>query len=96
MKRNRNSLIAILSALVFMVGIVAPAVCAADETTITGTISEDGILITDAGVEYTIADNDQKEQIMEHAGKSVTAVGAVTEEGSEKIITVSSFKVVAK
>lgn len=96
MKGNRKSLIAILSALVFMVGIVAPAVRAADETTITGTISEDGLLITDAGVEYTIADNDQKDEIMEHAGKLVTAVGAVTEEGGEKIITISSFKVVAE
>jgi len=96
MKRDRKSLIAVLSALVFMVGIVAPALCAADETTITGKISEDGMLITDTGVEYTIADNDQKEEIMQHAGKSVKAVGAVTEEGGEKTITIFSFEVLAE
>ena len=94
MNRNKKSLIGMLCAVVFLAVLVMPAICAAEEMTITGQVSEEGTIVTDSGDEYTIADNDQKDELMENAGKKVTVMGAVTEDEGTKTVSVSSYEVI--
>ena len=79
MKSDKKSLIAMLTVVMFLAVIVAPAVCAADDTKIMGQVTEEGTIITDDGDEYTIVEGDVKDQLMESAGKKVSVMGAVTD-----------------
>ena len=94
MKRNKKSLMAILCVSLFFAFLVAPAICAAEEMEIRGQVSDEGTIVTDEGEEYTIADNDLKEGLMGNTGKTVTVMGAVTEDEGAKTVSVSSYEVI--
>jgi type 1 fimbria pilin len=94
MKSNKKSLIAILTVMMFLTVIVAPAVCAADDMKITGQVTEGGTIVADNGDEYNIADSDMKDQIMESAGKKVSVMGAVTESEGQKTISITSYELI--
>ena len=93
MKRNQKSLMAILTALFFLTVLVAPVICAAEDMKITGMLSDEGKILTGDGEEYTLADNDKKDELMENAGQKVSVMGAVTESEDGKTIAVKSYKV---
>ena len=91
MKKNTKSMMAIICSVLLISMIFAPVVFA-EEMTIQGKVSGEGTIITDAGDEYTIADNDQGEKLMDNVDKKVSAVGTVSEQEGKKIITVNSYE----
>ena len=78
-----------------LVGVLAVpcASWAADEVTIMGTVSPDGILMSDDGKEYVIQDDDLGRELMDKgADEKVRVTGAVEEVGGELTITVTEYE----
>jgi hypothetical protein len=65
----------------------------AAEVTITGTISEEGI-VADDGQVYAVAENDRGVELMGLVDKKVRVTGTVEEREGKTVITVTGFKVV--
>jgi outer membrane usher protein FimD/PapC len=65
----------------------------AAEVTITGTISEEGI-VADDGQVYAVAKNDKGEELMELVNKKVQVTGTVEEAEGKKVITITDFEVI--
>ena len=80
-----------ICALLFVAMVSATALLAA-EVTITGTISEEGI-VADDGQVYAVVKNDKGDELMDHVNKKVRATGTVEEREGKKVITVTSFEV---
>ena len=91
MKRNKKFLAVGICALL-LVGMVFATAVLADEVTITGTISEDGI-VADDGQMYDVAENDKGEELMELVNKKVRVTGTVEEREGKTVITVTGFEV---
>ena len=77
----------------FLVAIVSATALLAAEVTITGTISEEGI-VADDGQVYEVADNEKGQEVMELVAKKVKATGTVEESEGKKVITVTAFEVI--
>ena len=84
--------ILIIGLTVFFSGIAI----AGAEVSISGVISEDGQLVDDDGMAYDIAESEEGDQIMEMVGSKVTVKGTVMEAEGTKIITVTTFKIIAE
>ena len=87
-KKLVRLLVAVLAFLIF----IPPAF--ANETTITGVISNNMQIQADDGTVYQIEEDDMGETLMVYNGKSVMVTGDVKEDGGKKIITVNKFKTV--
>jgi outer membrane usher protein FimD/PapC len=92
MKRNKKVLTVGICALLLVAMVSATALLAA-EVTITGTISEEGI-VADDGQVYAVAENEKGEEMMELVDKKVKATGTVEEQDGKKVITVTAFEVI--
>jgi len=92
MKRNKKGLAIGICALLLVAMVSATALLAA-EVTITGTISQEGILADDGQV-YAVAENDKGNELMELVDKKVKATGTVEEREGKKVITVTAFEVI--
>jgi hypothetical protein len=69
---------------------------AADEVTITGEVNEEFQIVA-KGVVYEVADNEIGDYLVRnHISDKVKVSGTVSEQGGIKIITVSSFEVLAE
>ena len=93
MKRTIKSIplgILIIGLTVFLSGIAV----AESEVSISGVINEDGQLVDDEGITYDIAENDEGNEVMEMAGRTVSVTGTVMEAEGTKIITITSFKII--
>jgi hypothetical protein len=76
-----------------LVSMVSGIAIAANEVTITGTITENGQLAehkTDGEI-YKIGDTEKGNEVMELIGKKVTVTGIVVKEGGGKKIKVTSY-----
>jgi hypothetical protein len=91
MKRNKKFLAVGICALVLVAMLAGTGLLAA-EVTITGTISEEGI-VADDGQVYEVAENDKGEELMELVNKKVQVTGTVEELEGKKVITVIGFEV---
>lgn len=92
MKRNKRILAIGICALLLVAMVSATALFAA-EVTITGTISEEGI-VADDGQVYGVAENEKGQEMMELVAKKVKATGTVEEREGKKVITVTTFEVI--
>jgi outer membrane usher protein FimD/PapC len=92
MKRNKKFLAVGICALLLVAMLAGTALLAA-EVTITGTISEEGI-VADDGQVYAVAENDKGEELMELVNKKVQVTGTVEEAEGKKVITITDFKVI--
>ena len=77
----------------FLVAIVSATALLAAEVTITGTISEEGI-VADDGQVYAVAENEKGQEMMGLVAKKVKATGTVEEQDGKKVITVTAFEVI--
>jgi hypothetical protein len=92
MKRNRKHMFLGLCAIVCFCLLSATALFAADEMTIMGKVTDEG-LVSDDGQVYGISDDEKGKELMENVGKKVEATGTVMESEGKKILTIKSFKV---
>jgi len=92
MKRSKKVWGIGICALLLVAMMAATALFAA-EVTITGKISEEGI-VADDGEVYAVAENDKGQEIMELVDKKVKATGTVEEKEGKKTITVTDFEVI--
>jgi len=92
MKRNKKFLAVGICALLLVAMLAGTALLAA-EVTITGTISEEGI-VADDGQVYAVAKNDKGEELMELVNKKVQVTGTVEEAEGKKVITITDFEVI--
>lgn len=91
MKRNKKFLAVGICALLLVAMLAGTALLAA-EVTITGTISEEGI-VADDGQVYAVAENEKGDELMDLVNKKVRVTGTVEEREGEKVITVTGFEV---
>ena len=92
MKRKKRTLVIALCTLVFVTMLIAPAVYAADEVTITGVVfSSEGIIRTADGQEYTIAVDEMGVDLIAEDRKKVEVRGTVEEKEGKKIINVKKY-----
>jgi type 1 fimbria pilin len=82
--------ILIIGFIALMAGIAA----AADEVSITGTITDQSQLVADSGTTYDIGDNEKGNEVMDLVGKKVSVKGTVMEAEGTKIITITAFDVI--
>lgn len=75
-----------------LVAMLAGTALLAAEVTITGTISEEGI-VADDGQVYAVAENEKGDELMDLVNKKVRVTGTVEEREGEKVITVTGFEV---
>lgn len=92
MKRNKKSLAIGICVLLLAAMVSATALLAA-EVTITGTISEEGV-VADDGQVYAVAENEKGQEMMGLVAKKVKATGTVEEQDGKKVITVTAFEVI--
>jgi len=92
MRGNRKTLVSCLCVIAFVAMIVAPALSWADDATVTGMVSSEGILQADDGANYVINADEKGDSLIKEAGKKVKVVGAVEEKEGKKIITVSNYE----
>jgi hypothetical protein len=92
MKRNKKFLAAGICALLLLGMVFATAVLA-DEVTITGTVSEEGI-VADDGKVYAVAENDKGDELMELVDKKIRVTGTVEELEGKMMIEVTSYEVI--
>ena len=91
MKRNKKFLAVGICALLLVAMLAGTALLAA-EVTITGTISEEGI-VADDGQVYAVAENDKSDELMGLVNKKVRVTGTVEEREGKTVITVTGFEV---
>jgi len=95
MKRKTRTLIIALCTLVFVTMLIAPAVYAVDEVTITGVVfSSEGIIRTADGQEYTIEIDEMGVDMLNEDRKKVEVRGTVEEKEGKKIIKVIKYRLV--
>ena len=92
MKRNKKFLVAGMCALLLL-GMVFTTAVLADEVTITGTVSEEGI-VTDDGQVYAVAENDKGDELMDLVEKKIRVTGTVEEREGKMMIEVTSYEVI--
>ena len=64
---------------------------ASGEITITGTVNEAGVIITDDGHQYVIADDDMGENLTTVLDKRVKVTGIIEETNGQKVMTVIEY-----
>ena len=86
-------------------GIVAVIVCVlsltlifssqvfADEVSIVGKVNDNYQIVTEEGTVYEVADTDMGNEMLNNVGKTVEAIGTISEEDGHKFITVKAYTV---
>ena len=82
-----------VTALIVFVGLclITQTVFSSEMVTLLGTVSENFQLITDSGEIYEIAENPQREALIEFVGKRVEVEGQISNSDDNVIIKISSF-----
>jgi len=92
MKRNKKFLAVGICALL-LVAMMPTTALLADEMTIQGKVSEEGI-VADDGQVYKVAEDEKGQEVMKLLDKKVKATGTVEESEGKKVITVTAFEVI--
>lgn len=66
----------------------------AGEVTITGTLNDQGNIVTDDGKEYVVGGEDMRKELMGKVDKKVKATGTVEEGEGKLVIEVTSYEVI--
>ena len=74
-------------------GLMLAGAAVAEDATVKGVITEEGAIQTDEGEVIEVADTPAGNEMLEHVGKTVEAVGTITEEDGVKYISVTSYNV---
>jgi hypothetical protein len=90
-KRSFTSLLIVVFAMVFLVSLVAQLAAEEYSDTITGRITEGGILVTDFGEEYVLSGNKAYE-VLPDVNKRIEIKGNVMERAGQTIIDVQSYE----
>ena len=93
MERNGKKLIIGILALALVAFLAGPAL-SGDAMTITGTINEDGQVITDDGKAYDVVDTEKGDEVVEMVDKKVKATGTVEESEGKMMISITAYEVV--
>lgn len=91
MKKTKGLLIIAFLGIVlvaFGAGIVS-----AQMVTITGTVNDDNQIVVDEDTVYTIGDTAKGDELLENVDRKVQVTGNVEEQDGEKVIFVTSYKV---
>ena len=73
---------------------LAGAVIAQDNITITGTVNGDYQIVDDNGKVYEVADNDVGNEVVELVGKKVQVKGSIMDADGTQIINILSYTIV--
>jgi len=92
MKRNKKFLAVGICALL-LVAMMPTTALLADEMTIQGKVSGEGI-VADDGQVYKVAEDEKGQEVMKLLDKKVKATGTVEESEGKKVITVTAFEVI--
>jgi len=92
MKRNKKFLAVGICALLLL-GMLFATALLADEVTITGTVSEEGI-VADDGQVYAVAENEKGDELMDLVDKKIRVTGTVEEREGKMMIEVTSYEVI--
>ncbi len=80
-------------ALICTAPFVGGSHCAAEERTITGTVSLQGTIIAEDGREYVVVNDEIREALREYVGSRVSVIGEVLREGGQRLIDVVSIEI---
>ena len=81
-----------LSALICAAPLIGATHSAAEELTITATVSLQGTIIAEDGREYVVVNDDMREALREYIGSRVLVNGEVSRRGDQWIIDVISIE----
>lgn len=94
-KGNMRTMGILITLAVFM--ILPLAASASDMVTITGEINDSYQIVDSSGQVYEIADTVEGNELIDsYTGEKVSVTGTLQEDEDGKIITVTSFKVIAE
>lgn len=92
----RNMMFYLMTGIVLALSFCIVSQVTANEVTITGEVNEEFQIVA-KGVIYEVADNEIGDYLVRnHISDKVKVSGTVSEQGGIKIITVSSFEVLAE
>ena len=91
---KRSWMTVIIAVLVCFLLAMFTGVGAAEETTVVGVVTEEGILETTDGREMEVADTEMGAELLDLTGKKVEVMGEITEENDTIIIRVTGYTVV--
>ena len=90
-KNGKKWVIGIL-ALALVAFFAGPAL-SGDAMTITGTINEDGQVITDDGKAYDVVDTEKGDEVVEMVDQKIKATGTVEESEGKIMISITEYEV---
>jgi hypothetical protein len=86
--------VAFIGLLAFITMLFATgAVCAAEQITVQGQVTEENQLMDEEGNLYDIAETENGMEVMDMVGEKIQVIGTVTEDEGVKEITVESYNV---
>lgn len=68
-------------------------IVSAQTVTITGTVNDENQIVVNEDTVYTIGDTEKGDELLEYVDKKVQVTGDVEEQDGEKVIFVTSYKV---
>ena len=96
MKRGKMKMVAVLAVLALTL-VMPLAVLAAEPTTITGEVNDSYQIVDGNGQVFEVADTTEGNDLVEnHIGEKVKVTGTVEQDQDVKIITVTTFQVIAE
>ena len=96
MTRGKMKMVAVLAVLVLTM-VMPLAALAAESTTITGEVNDSYQIVDGNGQVFEVADTTEGNDLVEnHIGEKVKVTGTVEQDQDVKIITVTTFQVIAE
>jgi len=77
-----------------MLAMVSGIALAGDDITVVGKITDDNQIVDDNGNAYDVADTDKGNEVMSLVGQKVQVQGTLMDEGGQKVIEVTTYKVI--
>lgn len=81
--------------LLLVLSIVLAPALAVETVTVTGTVTDDYLLIDDNGAVYVISGLEKGEELLGHVGRRVKVTGKVQDEVDGPVIEVKRFEVIS-
>ena len=95
MKTNRKGLALLLCVLFVLVVSAVPSL-AGEQVTILGTVTASYQIVTEDQEVYDVAENEKGDEVVELIDRKVKVIGTVEEKDDVKVITVTSYEVIAE
>ena len=95
MKPTRKGLALLLCGL-FVLFVSAGLVLAGEQVTILGTVTASYQIVTEDQEVYDVAESEKGDEVVELIDRKVKVIGTVEEKDDVKVITVTSYEVIAE